>query len=118
MIFWKCFYRFSKPCTVLRSNDIFFAKESGYSLILVLIDLDLTAALNTVDHNISLSRLEHWVSIKGLALEFFRSCLLERSFCVSMGCVVLSASAQWSASGLYPGASFIHAALAPPGFYF
>ena len=59
------------------------ATDSGDSLILVL--LDLTAAFDTVDYSILLSRLEHWVGIKGPALEFFRSYLSGRSFSVTLG---------------------------------
>ena len=64
-------------------NDIFLATDGDDFLILVL--LDLTAAFDTVEHNILLFRLEHWVRIKGSALEFFRSCLTGRSFCVKIG---------------------------------
>ena len=64
-------------------NDIFLATDGDDFLVLVL--LDLTAAFDTVDHNILLSRLEHWVGIKGSALEFFRSYLTGRSFSVKIG---------------------------------
>lgn len=51
-------------------NDIFLATDSGDCVILVL--LDLTAAFDTVDHEI-------------LALEWFRSYLADQTFCVSLG---------------------------------
>lgn len=39
-------------------------------------------AIDTVDHSI-LSRLEHWVGIKGL--QWFRSYLIDRTFSVALG---------------------------------
>lgn len=44
-------------------NDIFLATDSGDSVILVL--LDLTAAFDTLDHEIRISCLEQRVGIKG-----------------------------------------------------
>jgi len=64
-------------------NDIFLATDSGDCVILVL--LDLTAAFDTVDHEILISCLERWVGIKGIALKWFRSYLEGRTFCVSCG---------------------------------
>lgn len=64
-------------------NDIFLATDSGDCVVLVL--LDLTAAFDTVDHKILISRLEEQVGIRGTALEWFRSYLADRTFCVSLG---------------------------------
>ena len=64
-------------------NDIFLATDSGDCVILVL--LDLTAAFDTVDHDTLISRLEQWVGIRGTALEWFKSYLADRTFCVSFG---------------------------------
>jgi hypothetical protein len=64
-------------------NDVFLATDSGDSVILVL--LDLTAAFDTVDHVVLLSRLEQWVGIRGSALEWIRSYLTDRTFCVNLG---------------------------------
>uniref|UniRef100_A0A8C6V627 Reverse transcriptase domain-containing protein n=1 Tax=Neogobius melanostomus TaxID=47308 RepID=A0A8C6V627_9GOBI len=69
-------------------NDIFISTDAGHSTVLVL--LDLTAAFDTVDHEILLSRLEHWVGIRGSALHWFRSYLADRHFCVSLGDFVSS----------------------------
>ncbi len=71
-------------------NDIFLATDSGDSVILVL--LDLTAAFDTVDHEILISRLDQWVGIRGVALEWFRSYLADRTFCVSLGDSVSSSA--------------------------
>uniref|UniRef100_A0A8D3EFU3 Reverse transcriptase domain-containing protein n=1 Tax=Scophthalmus maximus TaxID=52904 RepID=A0A8D3EFU3_SCOMX len=64
-------------------NDLLLAADSGSPVILVL--LDLTAAFDTVDHRILLSRLEQHVGIKGTALKFFQLYLAERTFSVQLG---------------------------------
>uniref|UniRef100_A0A4W5LQJ5 Reverse transcriptase domain-containing protein n=1 Tax=Hucho hucho TaxID=62062 RepID=A0A4W5LQJ5_9TELE len=64
-------------------NDLLISTDSGDSAILML--LDLTAAFDTVDHCVLISRLEHSVGIKGTALEWFRSYLSERVFKVGVG---------------------------------
>jgi len=43
--------------------------------------LDLTAAFDTVDHDILIDRLEQWVGIRGSALEWF---MCHRTFCISL----------------------------------
>ena len=52
---------------------------------MILVLLDLTAAFDTVDHNILVSRLQHLVGISGSALNWFRSYLEGRSMCVRLG---------------------------------
>ena len=63
-------------------NDILLANDCGDHVILVL--LDLTAAFDTVDHNILISRLQHLVGICGIALEWFKSYLADRTLCVRL----------------------------------
>ena len=58
-------------------HDLLLTTDTGDCAILIL--LDLTAAFDTVDHNILISRLEHWVDIKGTALEWFISYLADKS---------------------------------------
>ena len=49
----------------------------------VLMSLDLSAAFDTIDHGILSDRLESQFGISGLALAWLKSCLSERTQCVS-----------------------------------
>uniref|UniRef100_A0A669CTZ7 Reverse transcriptase domain-containing protein n=1 Tax=Oreochromis niloticus TaxID=8128 RepID=A0A669CTZ7_ORENI len=64
-------------------NDILVATDCGKHVVLIL--LDMTAAFDTVDHNLLISRLQHCVGISGLALLWIKSYLSNRSFCVKLG---------------------------------
>lgn len=64
------------------SNDVLLSTDSGTFVVLVL--LDLSAAFDTVDHSILISRLEHCVGIRGITLDWFQSYLTDRSFCVKI----------------------------------
>ena len=57
-------------------NDILSALDAGSSAILLI--LDLSAAFDTIDHNILLSRLCNIYGITGNALDWFRSYLTGR----------------------------------------
>ena len=63
-------------------NDILFKMNSQYVTSLIL--LDLSPAFDTVDHQILLERLSDEVGIRGMALNWLRSYLSDRSQRVSV----------------------------------
>ena len=66
-------------------NDLLLAADGGQMSALCL--LDLTAAFDTVDHELLLHRLERQFGLCGIVLEWFRSYLSGRSFrVVFRGC--------------------------------
>ncbi|XP_030601343.1 uncharacterized protein LOC115791283 [Archocentrus centrarchus] len=73
------------------SNDILMKRDAGEYSVLVL--LDLSAAFDTVDHNILIDRLRTWVGISGSALDWFRSYLSDRSFSVAADSFTSSSAA-------------------------
>ena len=65
------------------SNDLLLSVDSGDCAVLIL--LDLSAAFDTVDHNILIDRLQCGVGVSGIALSWFSSYLSNRSFAVNLG---------------------------------
>ena len=64
-------------------SDLLHAVDQGDVAVLVL--LDLSAAFDTVDHEILLHRLEVSFGISGPVIEWFRSYLTDRTQCVQRG---------------------------------
>jgi hypothetical protein len=58
-------------------NDIMFSLDANRAVLLVL--LDLSAAFDTIDHNILITRLSERICVKGNALQWFRSYLADWS---------------------------------------
>ncbi len=59
----------TETALIMIINDIRFNSDSGKISVLVL--LDLSAAFETVNHNILLERLENWVRLSGVVLKWF-----------------------------------------------
>ena len=63
-------------------NDIVSSVAKGFSVCLIL--LDLSAAFNTVDHNILLTFLKDHIGLRRQALDLLKSYLTGRTQCVSI----------------------------------
>ena len=66
-------YHSTETALVNFTNDLLTIIDKG--LVSVLVLLDLSAAFDTIDHQILLKRLEHFIVIKGIALSWFKSFL-------------------------------------------
>ena len=78
-------YRPNHSCETLMvrmTDDIFKEIQSDNIVILVL--LDLSAAFDTIDHEILIDKLLKDFGISGQALQWFKSYLEHRSFCVKI----------------------------------
>ncbi len=58
------------------TNDLLLASDQGCISLLVL--LDLSAAFDTIDHNMLIDRLQNYTGVQGQALRWFRSYLSDR----------------------------------------
>ena len=73
----------STETTLLKiHNDLILAMDRGEVTSLIL--LDLSAAFDTVDHSILLTRLQNWFGLDGLSLDWFSSYPSLRSKAVSI----------------------------------
>ncbi len=72
----KIFSRVSGPIIAQKltnvkiTNDLLLASDKGCISLLVL--LDLSAAFDTIDHDILIHRLQNYTAIQGQALRWFR----------------------------------------------
>ena len=89
----------TETAVVRIANDILSSNDSGKVTALVL--LDLSAAFDTIDHEILLSRLQTDMGITGTALLWFRSYLTGRSQVVS--CAGLTSSSRPVTCGVPQG---------------
>ncbi len=69
-------YNSTETALIRVTNDLLLSSDRGCIYLLVL--LDLSAAFDTIDHNILLNRLENNVGISGSALAWFKSYLYGR----------------------------------------
>ncbi len=69
-------YHSTETALIRVTNDLLLSSDRGCISLLVL--LDLSAAFDTIDHNILLNRLEHFVGISGSALAWFKFYLSDR----------------------------------------
>ena len=65
------------------TNDLMIAADERTATVVMM--LDLSAAFDTVDHNLLLTILEKEIGIRGTALEWFRSFLTGRSQRIRLG---------------------------------
>ena len=64
-------------------NDLRLNTDSKKLSVLTL--LDLSAAFDTIDHDILINRLENWVGLSGPVLNWVRTYLTDREYFVSLG---------------------------------
>uniref|UniRef100_A0A3Q3N5J5 Reverse transcriptase domain-containing protein n=1 Tax=Mastacembelus armatus TaxID=205130 RepID=A0A3Q3N5J5_9TELE len=64
-------------------NDLHLNNDESKTSVLVL--LDLSAAFDTVDHDVLLDRLEAWMGVTGSVLNWLKSYLQDRDYFVSLG---------------------------------
>ena len=69
------------------TNDIFIAQE--YNQVTIICLIDLSAAFDTLDHDILISILKHIFGFDGMVLEWFKSYLCNRTQIVKIMSIVI-----------------------------
>ena len=89
-------------------DSILHALDNGHVTVVTL--LDLSAAFDTIDHNIVCQRLEHLAGISGTPLNWFRSYLSNRTQTVTINNKLLRPILLnfGDSARLYPGTHSIH----------
>ncbi len=89
------------------TNEFLLASDQGCISLLVL--LDLSAAFDTIDHDILIDRLQIYMGIQGQALRWFRSYLSDRYhfFLFKWGVISIITSKVWSTTRICPRSSAI-----------
>ncbi len=118
MTLCACFVPAGETALIRVTNDLLLSSDRGCISLLVL--LDLSAAFDTIDHNILLNRLEHFVGISGSALPWFKSYLSDRHQFVAVNerGIISITSAVWSTSRLSTRAVTLQALHVTLGKYY
>ncbi len=72
----------SETALIKLTNDLLLSADAGDCLILIL--LNLSFAVDAVDHSVLLDHLQKWVDIRDAALDCFKSYLSNRTFSVGV----------------------------------
>ncbi len=83
------------------TNGLLLVSDQGCISLLVL--LDLSAAFDTIDHDILIDRLQNYTGIQGQAFRWFRSLI----FCLNWGGISFITSKVWSTTKICPRSSAI-----------